>query len=320
MAHDASLTAGRLAPAEAARITRRTAALSVSVAAILILLKAWAWIASGSVSILASLADSGLDLAASLFTLLAVSYAAAPPDDEHRFGHGKAEGFAALFQAALVGASATFIAIEAVDRFNHPRPVVEGALGIGVMAVSILLTLALIWFQTRAVRQTGSVATAGDRAHYAADLAANAAVIVGVATSGFLNIPIADPIIGLCVALWLGAGALGVARDAADQLMDKELEDDARERIIALAMGERSDIGVHQLRTRSSGPIVHIQFHLDMPRHISLEEAHAIMVDCESRILAEFPGADILIHPDPKGVSPHGGEFFRESDLIKSGS
>lgn len=312
MAHDAVSTTGRMSPGDAARITRSTAMLSVGVAATLILAKAWAWVASGSVSILASLADSSLDLAASLFTLLAVTYAAAPPDAEHRFGHGKAEGFAAMMQAALVGASAMFIALEAVDRFQNPKPVVEGAIGVGVMALSILLTLVLIWFQTRAVRQTGSVATAGDRAHYAADLAANVAVIGGVVASSFLGWSLADPIIGLLVALWLAYGAIDVAREAADQLMDREIDDSARDRIIALACGDNSSLRVHQLRTRESGPIIHIQFHLDMPNTLSLVQAHDLMVACEQRILAEFPGADILIHPDPRGAEPHGGEFFGE--------
>ncbi|MBB34780.1 MAG: cation-efflux pump [Hirschia sp.] len=314
MAHDAMpSSAGRLAPPVAARITQRTVMLSVATASLLILIKAWAWMASGSVSILASLADSGLDLAASLFTLGAVSYAAAPPDQKHRFGHGKAEGFAALMQAVLVGASATFIAIEAIDRFRNPRPVMEGGLGIAVMIISILLTLGLIYFQTRALRQTGSVATAGDRAHYAADLAANMAVIVGVIASSYLGLPIADPVIGLAIALWLAWGAFGVAREAADQLMDKELSEADRERIKRLARGDERMIDVHQLRTRASGPIIHIQFHLDMPRELSLVEAHQLMVACENRILEEFPGADILIHPDPRGSQPHGGDFFAEN-------
>ena len=314
MAHDATPTAGRLSPPDAARITQRTALLSVATASFLILIKAWAWMASGSVSILASLADSGLDFAASLFTLFAVRYAAAPPDEEHRFGHGKAEGFAALLQAALVGASAMLIAMEAVDRFRDPKPVLEGQLGVIVMVVSIIATIILIGFQTRALRQTGSVATSGDRAHYAADLAANAAVIVGVVASGFLGLPIADPIIGLAIAVWLAWGAFGVAREAADQLMDRELEDEARARIIELVCADENvQLGVHQLRTRASGPIVHIQFHLDLPEHLSLVEAHHTMVRCEERLLEEFPGADILIHPDPRGSVAHGGDFFKET-------
>ncbi len=307
------MPAGRLTPTEAAAITKRTVLLSVATASILIAIKLWAWIVSDSVSVLASLADSGLDLAASLVTLGAVIYAAAPPDHEHRYGHGKAEGFAALMQAALVGASAALIAREALDRFLDPRPVLDGGIPIVVMCISIALTMLLIVFQTRALKQTGSVATAGDRAHYAADVAANIAVIGGVIGSAYLKIPFIDPLIGLGVAAWLALGAFNVAKEAIDQLMDKELSDEARGRIIELAQGAEAQLSVHQLRTRSAGPIIHIQFHLDLPETTSLAQAHDIMVECENRILSEFPGADILIHPDPKDAAPHGTAFFNEA-------
>lgn len=231
----------------------------------------------------------------------------------HRYGHGKAEGFAALMQAALVGASAALIAREALDRFLDPRPVLDGIIPIAVMCVSIALTLLLLVFQTRALKQTGSVATAGDRAHYAADVAANIAVIVGVVGSAYLKVPFIDPLIGLGVAVWLAYGAFSVAREAIDQLMDKELSDEARARIIELAQGAEVQLSVHQLRTRSAGPIIHIQFHLDLPETTSLAQAHDIMVECENRILSEFPGADILIHPDPKDAAPHGTAFFKEA-------
>jgi cation diffusion facilitator family transporter len=261
---------------------------------------------------LASLADSGLDLAASLLTLGAVIYAAEPPDEEHRYGHGKAEGFAALIQAALVGASAALIAREAIGRLIDPKPVDASELSIIVMLVSILLTLGLVYFQSRALKQTGSVATEGDRAHYMADLGANFAVIVAIISSTYLGIPVLDPIIGLGIAIWLAYGAIEVASKAFDQLMDKELEEGARARIRELAVGDESDLTLHELRTRAAGPLIHIQFHLEMPNTLSLQEAHKLMVGCEERILAEFPGADILIHPDPKGVADHGSPFFNE--------
>ncbi|ACT60109.1 cation diffusion facilitator family transporter [Hirschia baltica] len=310
MAHD-HMPAGRMNPPEAAEITKQTVLISVTVASILIGLKLWAWFVSGSVSVLASLADSGLDMAASLVTLGAVIYAAVPPDADHRYGHGKAEGFAALMQAGLVGASSALIAREAFDRFFDPRPMEEGVIPIVVMLISIGLTLGLIYFQTRALKKTGSIATAGDRAHYMADLGANVAVIIGVAGASFLKIPLIDPIIGLGVAIWLAFGALDVAKEAFNQLMDRELSDEARARIIELAQGDSKEWFVHDLRTRSAGPIIHIQFHLDLPNTSSLAEAHDIMVECEKRILSEFPGADILIHPDPKDAVPHGTDFFK---------
>ena len=308
MPHDgAHTTPGRLKPERAAAITRRTALLSVGVTTGLIALKAWAWIASGSVAMLASLADSALDAAASVFTLWAVTYAAKPADADHRHGHGKAEGFAALVQAMLVAASAALVGKEAVTRFLDPEPVGATTLGLIVMSVSIAATLALITAQTRAVRETGSVATAGDRAHYAADLGANLAVIAGLVLSGLLGISIADPLVGLGVALWLAWGAFGVAKSAIDLLMDRELDDGSRARIVELARADPAVRAVHMLRTRASGPYVHIQFHMDLDPALPLREAHAIMVAAEARILDAFPAADVLIHPDPQGeAEPHG--------------
>ena len=306
---------GSLAAADAARVTARVARLSVATAIVLMGIKAWAWLASDSVAMLSSLADSGLDGIASLFTLLAVTYAAQPPDAEHRHGHGKAEAFAAMMQALLVGVSATLVALEAIDRFRNPQPIAESGLALGVMVVSILLTLALITAQTLAVRQTGSVATHGDRAHYAADLAANFAVIVGIGAASLFGLRWADPAVGLGVALWLAWSALDVARGGFDQLLDRELPDEARDRIRELAVSAGGILAIHGLRTRAAGPYVHVQFHAELPPHLSLIEAHEIMVAAERAIHEEFPAADILIHPDPRGeAEPHGSAMFAEAD------
>lgn len=305
---------GGLDAHEAARITKSITRLSVMTASVLIVLKAWAWMVSGSVAMLASLADSGLDAFASLFTLLAVTYAAQPPDAEHRYGHGKAEAFAAMVQALLVGVSATLVAVEAFERLRQPEPIAESSLALGVMAISIVLTIALVWAQSRALRQTGSVATTGDRAHYAADLAANFAVIGGIGASSFLGVAWADPLVGLGVAAWLAWSALDVARGGLDQLLDRELSDEARVRIRELALSSGGLLDIHELRTRASGPYVHIQFHADLPPQLSLVEAHQMMVAAEEAILAEFPAADILIHPDPRGkAEPHGSDVFSET-------
>lgn len=316
MAHDASpgVMPGAMKAADAARITKAVSRLSVATALVLIALKAWAWWASDSVAMLSSLADSGLDGMASLFTLLAVSYAAKAPDEEHRYGHGKAEAFAAMMQAILVGVSATLVAIEAVSRFRNPQPIAESGLALGVIVASIGLTMALLWAQTRAIAKTGSVATKGDRAHYMADVGANFAVIAGIGGAAFLGLAWADPAVGLVVAAWLAWSALDVARGGWDQLLDRELSDAARERIRHLALSEGTLLDVHLLRTRASGPYIHIQFHAEMPAHLSLIEAHAAMVAAEKAILREFPAADVLIHPDPRGhAEPHGSDDFAEA-------
>lgn len=290
--------------------TRNVALLSVAVAAILIIVKAIAWRMSGSVAILASLSDSVLDLVASLITVYAVRYAAAPPDAEHRFGHGKAEAFSSLMQGGLVFASGALIGREAIDAFLHPRPVEHGLAGVVVMMISIGLTLALITAQTRVVKASGSIAISGDRAHYAADLASNVVALVGVGAAAWLGLSWIDAAAGLIVALWLIWGAIGVFREASAQLMDRELPDGERERIVALATSDPRVLGVHQLRTRASGPYVHIQMHADLAADISLAEAHSIIVAAENRVLEAFPSADLIIHPDPRGLAEkHGGVF-----------
>lgn len=296
-----------LTPQAAGEINRGAAMLSVAAASLLVALKGGAWIASGSIAMLASLADSMLDLVASLFTYFAVRFAATPPDREHRFGHGKAESFAGLFQAGLVAVSGALIAVEAVRRFADPQPVERAGLAIMVMMVSIVVTGALIFYQSRAVAQTGSVAVSGDRAHYAADLAANVAVMIGIGAAALWQWEWADAIAGLLVAAWLGWGALHVAGESADQLMDRELPDEARARIKTLALADGDILGVHSLRTRASGPMLHIQFHADLDPNLSLRRAHEIIVAAETRIRAAFPAADVLIHPDPHDAAePHG--------------
>lgn len=285
--------------------TRQITGLSVTVAVLLIAMKAFALGASGSVSILASLADSSLDLIASLATFLAVRWAAAPADADHRFGHGKGEAVAALVQAGLVFASAVFIGWEALQRMFDPRPVVGGSWAVGVVLVSILLTGLLVWLQTRSLKASGSMAVSADRAHYAADLASSVVVLIGVVSGAWLAAPGLDAAAGLVVAVWLFWGAFGVLKGAADQLLDREASDADRVALTNAVLSDPRVSGVHQLRTRLSGDRLMVQMHIDLDRTLSFEAAHDIVVAAEDRVTAAFPGADVLIHADPHGpVAP----------------
>jgi cation diffusion facilitator family transporter len=299
-----------LSIAETVKLTRRATSLSLAVAAVLIVLKAAAWWVSGSVAVMASLADSSLDLLASLATFFAVRYAAAPPDAEHRFGHGKAEAFASLLQAGLVFGSAALIGREAIQKIGDPQPLAGEAWAMGVMAVSMVLTIGLITVQSRVLKKTGSVAVSGDRAHYAADLASNLIAFVGIGAAAFLDRPWLDAGAGLLVAAWLVWGAIGVFRESSSQLMDHELSDEARAQIVELATEDGRIKSVHQLRTRASGPVIHIQLHADMDPDLTLVAAHEAIIAAESRLLEAFPAADIIIHPDPRGqAEAHPGVF-----------
>ena len=305
-----SVAANGLAPSETAALTRRVTMLSVAVAALLVTIKLAAWIASGSVALLASLADSGLDLVASLATFFAVRYAVAPPDEEHRFGHGKAEAFASLMQAGLVFASAALIGREAVGDLVTQHPLKAEGWAIAVMAVSTVLTVVLITAQTRVLRQTNSVAVSGDRAHYATDLASNLVALAGIGASALLGINGLDAAAALVIAALLLWGAVGVFREASAQLMDRELPEEQRQQIVELMTVDPRLTDVHQLRTRASGPFVHIQMHVDLDPHLTLEEAHTVVVAAEKRVLEAFPSADMIIHADPRGrAEPHGGAF-----------
>lgn len=299
-----------LPAAESAALTRRVTLYSVATAAVLVTIKVVAWRASGSVALLASAADSGLDLLASLTTFFAVRYAVAPPDAEHRYGHGKAEGFASLMQAGLVFASAALIGREAIGGLMRPQPIESSGWALAVMAVSIVLTAALVVAQGRVLKQTSSVAVSGDRAHYAADLASNVIALAGIAATAWFAYPRFDPIAALAIAALLLWGAVGVFREASGQLMDHELPDDVRARIVDLMTQDRRLTDVHQLRTRASGPYVHMQMHVDLDPDLTLEAAHQVIVAAEKRLLAAFPSADIIIHADPRGrAEPHGGAF-----------
>jgi ferrous-iron efflux pump FieF len=294
------MTAPAASAAEHQALTRRITTLSVGTASILIVIKGAAWIASGSLAMLASLADSSLDLVASLITFFAVRYAAEPPDAEHRFGHGKAEAFSSLIQGGLVFASAALIGREAIGGLLNPKPVEHSAWGVGVMVVSIGLTLALMRAQAAVMAKTRSVAVAGDHAHYAADLASNAVTLAGLAAVALLGWVWVDAVAGLLIAAWLLWGAIGVFRQSADQLMDHELPVEEREQILALLTDDPRIGGVHQLRTRAAGPVIHVQGHVDLPAGQSLADAHAIMSAAEDRVKAAFPTADVLLHPDPR--------------------
>jgi len=299
-----------LTPAQSARLTRRVTTMSVATAVVLVTIKALVWLASGSVALLASMADSGLDVVASGATFFAVRYAAAPPDAEHRYGHGKAEAFASLIQAGLVFASAALIGQQAIRHILSPRPIEQTGWAIGVMVLSTVLTAVLIGAQTRVLKRAASVAVFADRTHYFADLASNLIALAGIGAAAAFRWASLDALAGLAVALILLWGAVTVFRQSSNQLMDHELPEDARARIAALMTQDPRISDVHQLRTRASGPIVHIQMHADLDPHLSLIAAHQAVVAAEKRVLAAFPAADIIIHPDPRGrAEPHGGAF-----------
>lgn len=295
----------------------RAAIASVCAAILLGGLKGWAAWATGSVAMLASLADSLLDLVASLVTLAGVRIAAQPPDAEHRFGHGKAEALAALFQVALISVSAGFIALRAVERLRTGEVAAQAESGIAVSLAAILVTLLLTAYQQRAIAASGSIAIRTDRLHYQSDLLLNAGVIAALVAEQYLALSGADPLFGIAIALWLSWGAWRAAADAIAQLMDREWPDAKRRALVEVAAREPELQSLHDLRTRTSGSQDFAQFHIHVPGTMSVAEAHTLVEKLEQRLEAAFPGTEILIHVDPAGHVDHPGDDLREADEIE---
>ena len=288
-------------PEERSKLTTRAAMASIAMAVTLIALKAFASLETGSMAMLGSLADSGLDLVASLVVLLGVRIAAVPADYDHRFGHGKAEALAALAQVALITVSAAFIGFRAVQRLLAGAQTSQAELGIGVSIIAIVLTAALISYQRHVVRRTGSLAIGTDRLHYSSDLLLNGSVILALALDQFAGLAGADAIFGLLIALWLLWGAWSASSHALDQLMDKEWPEDLRKRFLAAAKDYPELAGLHDFRTRSSGTHYFAQFHVWVPADWTVREAHDRLDHAEQALRERFPDTEILIHVDPEG-------------------
>jgi ferrous-iron efflux pump FieF len=291
---------------QSAALMQRAAIASVAVAATLILAKVAAGVMTDSVAVLSSLLDSLLDAAASAINLVAIRHALTPADEEHRFGHGKAEPLAGLAQSAFICGSGLILLMEAVHRIGAPQPVQRPEIGIAVAVLSILLSAGLVFYQRRVVARTGSVAIAADSLHYGSDALLNLAVIAAIVLGGFFQSPLVDPVFGALISLWILWGALGIARQSFDLLMDRELPSADRSRILAIARSRPEVLDIHDLRTRSAGTHIFVQMHIELDPDMRLARAHAIADDVEADIRAAYPHAEIIIHQDPAGeMEPH---------------
>ena len=295
--------------AQRARLLKLATCASVITASLLVAIKAWAWRMTDSVSLLSSLADSGLDVLASLITFFAVRVSLKPADQEHRFGHGKAEGLAALAQSVIITASAAYVLKETIARLLNPSTVEQAPLGIAAMLISALLTLILVAVQRHARLRTGSTAIEADAMHYKTDLAISLGVAAAIAVSALPGGRLADPLVAAAVMAYLLFGVWKIARRALDILMDREIPDEDRLKIAHLAEGHPQVINIHDLKTRHGGAHFIVQFHVLLPADLSLTEAHHILDEIEERIQAEYPECELLLHPDPVGYLPAAREF-----------
>lgn len=284
---------------EHGRLMRLASAAALATALILVAAKAIAWWLSGSVSLLAGLTDSLLDGAASLVNLIAVHYALQPADENHRYGHGKAEALAGLGQAVFIAISAVLVGIRGFERLQEPQPVEATGVGVAVILLSLAMTFGLLLFQRHVVKVTGSTAIRADSLHYASDLLLNASILAALllAAWGWQR---ADALFGIGIALYILWSALGIVRESASVLMDEELPLETSERMLLLAQNVPGVLGAHDLRTRMSGTHWFVQLHLDLPASLTLQQAHDLCEAAELAIRAEFPRAEVLVHADPQ--------------------
>lgn len=309
------MTTARTAAANSLHATRAAAA-SVALALVLLSGKAWAAYATDSTAMLGSLADTALDLIASLTTLAGVRLAAIPADHDHRFGHGKAEALVSLAQVALIAVSAAGIAWRATDRLLHGGRTEAMELGILVSLAAIAGTLALLWYQRQVIERTGSIAIRTDNVHYKSDLMLNGAVIAALVLDQALRISGADEAFGIAIALWLLWSGFRASREAINQLMDKEWPEEERRAFIAAAREFPELAGIHDLRTRTSGTLRFVQFHVWVPAHWTVKEAHDRLDRAEEQLQQRFPDTEILIHVDPEGQTDR--ETLLPSDITES--
>ena len=285
---------------------------STATAAILILAKLIAWLLTGSSSLLASLTDSLMDISASLINLFALRYSLTPADHDHSFGHGKAESLASLAQAAFITGSALVLVMNGFSRLVNPEPLKNLDIGIWVTVGSLALTLVLVTFQSLVVQKTQSQAIRADRLHYQSDVLFNIGVLLALGCSwyGWLW---ADGLFAILLGLFILKGAVQIGYEAVQTLLDRQLPAEERALIEELAVSVAGVHGIHDLRTRQAGPLRFIQLHLELDDALPLVQAHELADQTEALILAKFPGADVIIHMDPRSLVGH--ERFPASSI-----
>ncbi|WP_282452081.1 cation diffusion facilitator family transporter [Pseudoalteromonas sp. 2CM28B] len=270
---------------------------------LMIATKAWAWLASGSASMLGSLTDSLMDITATLMSFLVLSYALRPADDDHRFGHGKAEALAGLGQAAFIAGSGCLLMFHGIERLINPVELSHSLLGVWVSIFAIACTLVIVYVQNKVVKHTESIAIKADSVHYKGDLILNVAVLLAILLA-YYGVLYADPLFAIGVAGYLLYNSWDIATESASHLMDKELPDEEKQSIFEIARNHNDVYGVHGIRTRQGGKVKFIQLHLELDDNLPLIRAHKVADEVELMITQQFESeVDILIHLDPLSLS-----------------
>ena len=274
---------------------------SVIVALILIGIKLFAWNRTGSVSIFASFVDSSMDALASILNLVAIKFAIEPPDEEHRYGHGKMEAIAGLAQACFIAGSAFILLLNALDRIFNPREMTQIDTGIYVMVISLVLTIGLVAYQKHVVRKTGSTAVKADSIHYLSDVLGNLAAIAALILTA-QGIPYVDILVGLIIGFYILKSAWDIVRESLDILLDRELPEEIKKEISEIILKHPKVHGFHDMKTRQTGLRYFLQFHVEVDDELSLMEAHDVSEEIEESLSKAYPNAESIVHIDPKSL------------------
>lgn len=279
----------------------RRAALRVSGGALLLAAaKAAVGFSAGSIAVLSSALDSAGDVLASFANFVFLSVAAIPPDENHHFGHGKAEHLASMLQGVILLSGGVLLGIHAIERIRAPRPVESSFVAIGTMIISIVATVGITAYLKRNAVQAESSALAADSLHYTSDIISNGATIVALIVVRWTGNPLWDSILGISVAAWIAWNSLYLLWTASSDLMDKALPEEEIFKIIqAIERADPAVISYRQLRTRRAAGMRFIDFELCIDRSVSFEKAHEVTELVKDRIREHFPRVIINAHAEP---------------------
>ena len=275
---------------------------SLLVASTLIVLKYYAWVATSSVSMLGSLADSLIDFLASIFVFIAITYSFLPADEKHRFGYGKSEGLAAFIQSLLIGISGIYVFIEAIKRLLNPSQINQPNIAVWIILVSIVLTIALIMYQRYVVKKSQSMAIESDQYHYLTDTFINLSVLFSIVITGWTRFTFIDAVVGLLISGVVLYTAFILLKKSFKILLDQEIQSSHRDQIRKIALQHPQVLGFHDLRTRDTGQKYIIQFHLELDPNMTLLESHKITDEVTDNVLDVYPNSELIIHTDPLGI------------------
>ncbi|MCX8640863.1 MULTISPECIES: cation diffusion facilitator family transporter [unclassified Gilliamella] len=285
------------------KLVKRATLSAVLISIVLIIIKLLTCWLTGSISLLASLLDSSIDLLASGLNFFLVRYALKPADDDHTFGHGKAESLAALAQSTFIIGSATIVLLSSVKSVISPSEIQVPLLGIIISIISTVITAFLVLYQKYVIKLTRSKAIEADMLHYSSDMLMNIAVIFALALSWY-GVAYADAFFAFFIALYICYSAYQIAYNAIQDLLDRALPDSDNAKIAEIIAAYPDVRGFHDLKTRQAGPLKFIQLHLELDDDMPLIQAHAIADSVEKRISEEFSPATVIIHQDPISVVP----------------